>query len=88
MIHEHENCNVFTDGGGASVAGAECAFLGAQSLVWAWGERPALIEESFDYGNEKAYAWSFIAGVDRPVFNSLDYGSVGIALARTNISGA
>jgi N4-gp56 family major capsid protein len=87
VIHEHENCTVFTDGGGASVAGSYAHFMGAQSLVWAWGERPKTVMDVFDYEEEIGYAWGMTAGVIKPQFNSQDYGSLGVVLARTNISG-
>lgn len=86
IIHEHENCAVATDGGGGSVAWAKNAFMGAQALCWGWGRRPVWVEESFDYGNEKGFCWDIIAAAGRTEFNSLTYGSVGVWLARTNIS--
>lgn len=87
VIHEHENCAIAADGGGgANVPWAKCAFMGAQALVTAWGKRPELINESFDYGNEMGVAIDMILKVGKPVFNSLDYGSLGVYLARTNIS--
>ena len=88
VIHEHENCEIRADGGGASVPWARAAFLGAQSAVWAWGKRPEVIEKDFDYDNEKGYAINMIAGVARSRYNSLDFGSLGVYLARTNVSGA
>lgn len=87
VIHEHENCEVRTDGGGASVPWARAAFMGAQSLVWAWGKRPEVVQKSFDYDNEEGYAIGMIAGVARSRFNSLDFGSLGVFLSRTNVSG-
>lgn len=87
IIRAHENCAIATDGGGASVAWAKCAFLGAQAAAWAWGERPFVVEEDFDYKNQKGYAINMMAGVSKTVFNSLDYGSIGLYLSRTNISG-
>lgn len=88
-IHEHENCSISTTyGAGGNVAGAQCTLMGAQALVWAWGQRPSLVAKDFDFGNEHAYAWGFIARTGKPVFNSLDYGSVALYVARTNIAGA
>lgn len=86
IVHEHENCPIATDGGGASVAWAQGALLGAQSLVWAWGERGEVVQETFDYGNEHGYAWGMMAATGKPVFNSLDYGSIGVYVARSKIS--
>jgi hypothetical protein len=60
--------------------------MGAQALVWAWGQREQVIQKNFDYENEHGYAWGIIAGTAKPVFNSLDYGSFGVYLARTKIA--
>jgi hypothetical protein len=46
-----------------------------------------MVQEVFDYQNEHGYAWNMIAAAGKPQFNSLDYGSIGVYLARTNISG-
>lgn len=88
IIHEHENCAIATDGGGGTVAWTKAVFLGAQALVWAWGQRPEVIQETFDYKNEEGYGISMIAGVAKSKFNSLDYGSLGVYLSRTNVAGA
>lgn len=87
VIHSHENMPIATDGGSGSVAWSKAALVGAQALCWAWGQRPKLVQKNFDYDNEHGYAWGLIAGVGAPKFNSVIYGSVGIYLARTNISG-
>jgi len=86
IIHETERIPLFTDGGGASVTGAFGALMGAQSLVWAWGERPNTVQEQFDYGNETGWAWEMMAKAGKPVFNSNDYGTVAVCLAATNIT--
>ena len=65
VIHEHENCAVATDGGGSTVAWTRAAFIGAQALCWAWGQRPEVIQESFDYQNEEGYGISMIAASRR-----------------------
>jgi len=89
VVHEHENCAIAADAGsGANVPWTKAVFMGAQSLVWAWGQRPEVIQETFDYKNEEGYGVSMIAGVAKSKFNSLDYGSLGIFLSRTNVAGA
>ena len=89
VIHEHENINLTNNfGAGGAVAGATCTFMGAQSLVWAWGTRPKVVQKTFDYDEEHGYAWAMTARTNKPVFNSLDYGSVGLYVARTAISDA
>jgi N4-gp56 family major capsid protein len=86
IIHEHENCTVASDGGSGTVDWSKGVFMGAQALVWAWGQREQVIQKNFDYENEHGYAWGIIAGTAKPVFNSLDYGSFGVYLARTKIA--
>lgn len=86
VIHETERISLFTDGGGASVTGAFGALMGAQALVWAWGERPNTVQEQFDYKNETGWAWEMIGKAGKPVFNSKDYGSVGVCFAATGIT--
>lgn len=88
VIHEHENIPIANDGGGGSVAWAKCAFMGQQSLCWAWGKRVETKQETFDYGNEIGHAIEMIAGVGKPKFNSKDYGCVGVYLSRTAVSDA
>lgn len=87
VIHEHENCTTATDGGGSTVPWNKGVFFGAQGLLWAFGERPTMLKKNFDYENKKAMKWGVIAKSKKPVFNSLDYGSVGVYVERTNISG-
>jgi N4-gp56 family major capsid protein len=87
VIHEHENVPIVTNwGSGTDVNGAKCVFMGAQSLVWAWGKKPSVVAKNFDYENEHGYAWGMICGTNKPKFNSLDYGSVGVYVARTQIN--
>jgi N4-gp56 family major capsid protein len=89
VIHEHENCAIRTDGGaGSNVPWTRGVFMGAQALCWAWGQRPEVIQETFDYQNEEGYGVNMIAGVAKSRFNSLDYGSLGVFLSRTNVAGA
>jgi len=87
VIHENEKCAVATDGGGASVPWVKASFFGQQALCWGWGKRPKLIERDFDYGDELGKAWAVICSAKRSAFNSLDYGSVGLWMARSNIAG-
>ena len=87
VIHEHENCPIGTDGGAGAEAWSQAALLGAQSLVFAWGRKPRTIMKDFDYENQVGYAWDMVMGVTRPEFNSKDYGSMRMYLARTNVSG-
>jgi N4-gp56 family major capsid protein len=85
IIFEHEWCTTGTDGGsGSDVAWATCYILGVQSLCWAWGKRPDIIEYTRDAGNELYHAVSMICGVKKPYFNSITYGSALAYVSRTN----
>ena len=87
VIHEHENMDLATTwGAGTDVAGAKCSLMGAQSLVYAWGKRPQVIAKDFDYGEQHGFAWGMTARTGKPVFNSTDYGSLAVYVARTQIS--
>lgn len=86
IVKDHESVQIATDGGGASVPWAHCHFLGAQSLCWAWGKRPEVVSETFDYEREHGYAWKMIAGVNKAKFNSKDYGTVSMYVSRTQIA--
>lgn len=88
VVHEHENCPIATDGGGSSLAWADCRLIGAQALVWAWGKRPEMIQEQFDYQEQHGYAWRMISRAGKCKFNSEDYGSIGVYVARTQVSDA
>lgn len=89
VIHEHENVPIAKDAGsGGNEPWAHCVLMGAQSLVWAWGARPRVVSEEFDYGREHGYAWSMMAAPGKPKFNGKDYGSIALYVARTSISDA
>lgn len=87
IVHEHEEMPIATNwGAGGTVAGAKCVLMGAQSLVWAWGKKPKVVYEKFDYGEEHGFGWGMTAAVNKPNFNSKDYGSVALYVARTKVS--
>ncbi len=87
VIHEHVNGPIYNNwGSGANVSGAKCVLMGAQALIWAWGKRPEVVAEEFDYKEEHGYAWAITAKVNKPSFNSKDYGSVAVFVARTKTS--
>lgn len=95
IIHEHERVPIAKTGGsGSNVPYAKGVILGAQALLWAWGKRPELIPETFDYQREYGVAFDFIAGVKKAKFtvplggSATDYGMVGYYTARTSISDA
>lgn len=88
IVHEHENCMTFTNGGGSSNQNwTKGVFMGAQALAFAFGQRPEVVQESFDYQRETGYAVKSIMAAGLPVFNSQAFGCLGVALRRSNISG-
>lgn len=89
VVHEHESVVIGTDAGSTTnVPFAKAALLGAQSLCLAYGKRPELVQDQFDYFDQIGHAMSVIMGVKKSKFDSKDYGSVGVLLSRTNVSGA
>lgn len=87
IVHAHENVHIGTDGGGASVAWSKGLVMGAQALVAGFGRKPQLVPDTFDYKNKNGYCWGVTYATKKPIFNSLDYGSVGFWTARDNVSG-
>ncbi len=87
IIHSHDNVPVYSNGGSGSVTYSHGVLLGAQALVWAWGERPSIVEEDEDYEEFKGYCWRMTAKCQKPQFNSKDYGSIAFYTADTRVSG-
>ena len=88
LLYGHENMNIGTDGGGASIAWAQGVFMGQQSMVRAWGKRPKTVAKTFDYDDQHGFAWGMIQRINKPVFDSEDYGSIGAVTTRTQVSDA
>lgn len=89
IVHVHENIPLATTyGSGANVPGAQAVLMGAQSLVWAWGKQPTITQKFFDYDRQIGYGTCMIYQVNKPKFNSKDFGSAAIYTARTQISDA
>lgn len=86
VIHEHEFVTHGTDGGSGAIPYAMGHLLGASSLVMAMGEDPTIEETYENKGEEMEYKFAMTMKVEKPVFNSQDYGSIGLCLARTNVS--
>ena len=79
IIFEHENVPVLSNGGsGASVHYSKNILMGAQALVFGWGERPSIVEEDEDYGEFKGYCWRMTAVAAKPKFNGNDFGSIAL----------
>jgi len=49
--------------------------MGAHPLL-GLGRRPSIVEDTDDYEETFNFAWRMTSKVGKPVFNSLDYGSV------------
>ena len=89
VIHEHRRVAIFLTGGsGSDVPYSRNILLGQQAGLWAWGERPKIVQQTKDYERERGWSWQMVAKPGKPVFNSLDYGSVGVITSRTSISDA
>lgn len=73
-------------GAGGTLTGAENLFCGRQAGVFAWGERPQWVEQSFDYANKIGFAISAIYDVAKAVFNTVDNGVLTVRVYRSNIS--
>lgn len=88
IIHSHDNVKIYANGGsGANVNYSHGLLLGAQALVWAWGERPSIVEEDEDYEEFKGYCWRMTAKAAKPVFDSHDYGSMSLYTADSRVTG-
>lgn len=96
VVHEHERmgelADVRTFGADGLLAGSTCLFMGAQALCLAWGQRPNVVQESFDYGNEHGFAIEMIAKAGKPKFTepngsgAADFAVAAIKVARTKTS--
>jgi len=86
LIHSNEKIPLASTWGAGTVHGAKSVFMGAQCLCWAWGERPSVVSEEFDYQEEHGFAWRITSGVAKPVFDSKDFGSFGVYVACTDVT--
>lgn len=73
-------------GSGSNLAGSENLLCGRQAGVYAWGEKPSWVEQSFDYGNKTGFAIGAIYAVTKSVFNAVDHGVIALRTFRSNIS--
>lgn len=87
IIHEHEYVYQATDGS-ASANVSRNILCGQQAAVIGWGAMVAWVEKSFDYGNSWGISCGAIFGIQKPVFNSLDYGVITMFCAATTASTA
>ena len=87
VIHEHPYCYAWT-GGYSSAPIARAVMCGQQAGIIAWGKEVDWVEKTFDYGNKWGISVGAIFGVDKPFFNSLDYGVITVTTAATVASTA
>lgn len=92
VIHEHENITVGADAGaGGDVAYCQAHFMGMGALAVAWGKRPFVVAEEFDYKREHGFGLDMIFAAKKPQFDysgtTKDYGTFMVMLARTNVGG-
>lgn len=81
--------NFAGDGGGtASAVDVFRALLcGRQAAIWAKCQNDnGWVEESFDYKNKTGFATGLIGGIDKTMFNSLEYGVIAIDTAATSLA--
>ena len=88
IIHQHELTWLHTTGGSASASIARAILMGQQAGVFLKGKDAEWVEKSFDYGNKWGVAAGYIFGVQKPVFNSRDYGLITISTAAAAASTA
>jgi N4-gp56 family major capsid protein len=72
-----------TNAGAVTIA--RCALLGQQAISCAFGATPKVIRKTFQYDSQIGIDWRLIMGANRTVFNSKDWGVIGINCAYTNI---
>lgn len=93
IIHSHEyvpTCQASSDfSPGATAAQVLCfraLLCGRQAAVMAeTKDSMQIVEETFDYKNIVGYGTGFIGGIQKPAFNSLDYGVIAVDTGATAI---
>lgn len=93
LITEHETCVKFNDYGAGGVTPAvRTLFLGAHAVAVTHGTkgnrgnvRFELSESDLDHGEEQVIVIRMIAGWDKTVFNSLDFGVIACDVAFTDL---
>jgi N4-gp56 family major capsid protein len=86
IIHVHNFVPTFDTFGAGAAHGARALFLGAQAVALGVGGAGAgWNEKEFDYGNKWAIAAGRIFGVQKTIFNSVDFGVIAIDTLATNL---
>lgn len=86
-IMPHEEFPIGTDAGASSnVPYAQGTLCGLESLCFAWGRRPVFKQGEADRGRQNWTSVSLIQGNAKPKFDSEDWNSLGVMVARSRIS--
>lgn len=88
IIYQHEGIYLHTTGGSGSASIARAVLMGQQACVFLKGRDADWVEKSFDYGNKWGISAGYIFGVQKPKFNSADYGVITVATAAAAASTA
>ncbi len=91
ILHVHEYvpvCQASADfSPGATAAGVQAfrsTLCGRQAISFAEAsDSKEIVEERFDYRNKIGYATGLIGGIQKPAFNSLDYGVITVDTGAT-----
>ncbi len=87
LMYSHANVPIFSTGGaGGNINYSQNMLLGAQSLVWGWGERPSIVEDDDDYEEFLGMCWRMTAKAGKPKFDSVDFGSFTLYTADTRVT--
>lgn len=93
ILHEHEYVPTCQSGSDFDSAGPNVGarafrsvLVGCQAVVMAEASKSMLMyEETFDYQNKVGYATSFLGGIQKPAFNSIDYAVVSVDTGATDL---
>jgi N4-gp56 family major capsid protein len=91
IIHEHEyvptvqtSSDFSSTGEEFTARGFRSLLCGRQACVFAQAKNPkAFVEKEFDYENKIGFATGMIGGIQKPTFNSLDYGVITLDTSAT-----
>lgn len=91
ILHSHEyvptcqaSANFSTSGTACNARVFRAVLCGAQAVGIAETKNGyILVEKGFDYNNKMGFAVGFIGGIQKPAFNSLDYGVISVDTAAT-----
>ena len=85
IVFAHQN--IATGTNNSSIPYAQCHILGKGALVEAWAKKPVVEKKKPAY-DQQEHGWGMFSlfGVKKTQFNSKDYGSVNLVVARKAIS--